>query len=227
MKLRQGLPRPSHCGLLLLAIVSFFCTLEAMSNTSSSLNETTTAAAMFAGRTNASLPRRGMVAKTVVSTEMRLMFFMGLEGTGHHFMADVLGHLFGTNKDLRYFNLCPIARVMYIFNSMGIDPKHFGESQEKIVTEMKKLALAQKELSWPGTIATLQPTKPKEQLGCAGIGTMSYPFNVGRDKVLQYADVRAVTEAAEAEGVDLRIVYLKRSARDLLVANTVHRNLPS
>lgn len=173
------------------------------------------------------VPPPGVLPKTVISSKLRLIFTVGLEGTGHHYMVDALVHLFRENKDLRYFNLCPIARELYLFNAMKKDPAYYWTSQEKIRTEMRQLAAAQRELSELGTIATLQPTDPSSQPGCKGIGVMSYPFNVGRDKVLKYPDLRTVAEAAEAEGIDLRIIYLKRSAEDLLVANTVHRDFPS
>lgn len=172
-------------------------------------------------------PSAGAIAKAVVSSKMRLIFIIGLEGTGHHYIVDALKHLFDKNRELPYFNLCPIARMTYLFNSMVQDPAHYVDTQEKIRAEMRTLAAAQHELAWPGTIATIQPTKPETQPGCRGIGVMSYPFNVGKNKVLQYPDVRTVAEAAEAEGVDLRVLYLKRPAEDFLVANTVHRKFHS
>ncbi|CAN0311826.1 unnamed protein product [Scytosiphon promiscuus] len=41
---------------------------------------------------------------------------------------------------------------------------------------------------------------------------------------MQYVDPRLMAEAAEAEGVDFRVLYLKRSAKELLLADTVHRH---
>lgn len=56
---------------------------------------------------------------------------------------------------------------------------------------------------------------------------MSYPMNSGGRKVLQYPDVRMVAEAAEAEGIDFRIIYLQRPAKDMLIADTNHRHFDS
>lgn len=53
---------------------------------------------------------------------------------------------------------------------------------------------------------------------------MSYPNFDGQDKTLQYVDFQVLAEEAEKAGVDLRIIYLSRSARDILVADTVHRH---
>ncbi|CAN0408704.1 unnamed protein product [Laminaria digitata] len=51
----------------------------------------------------------------------------------------------------------------------------------------------------------------------------SYPSGLGPDKALRYLDLRMLAEVAEEEGVDLRVLYLRRSAKDLLIANTIHR----
>lgn len=42
-------------------------------------------------------------------------------------------------------------------------------------------------------------------------------------KVFKYLDLRMLAEAAEAEGVDFRVLYLRRPARDIVLADTVHR----
>ncbi|CAN0455879.1 unnamed protein product [Laminaria digitata] len=55
-------------------------------------------------------------------------------------------------------------------------------------------------------------------------GKYSYPDGWGLNKVMKYLDLRLLAEAAEAEGVDFRILYLQRPAKDILVANTIHRN---
>lgn len=38
-----------------------------------------------------------------------------------------------------------------------------------------------------------------------------------------YFDLRLMAEVAEAEGVDFRVVYLRRPVKDVILANTVHR----
>jgi len=42
--------------------------------------------------------------------------------------------------------------------------------------------------------------------------------------VFQYMDLRLLAQTAEAEGVDFRVLYLRRPARDIILANTVHRD---
>lgn len=53
---------------------------------------------------------------------------------------------------------------------------------------------------------------------------MSYPNFNGKEKTLQYVDFRLLAEEAERAGVDLRFVYLSRSARSILVSDTEHNN---
>lgn len=55
-------------------------------------------------------------------------------------------------------------------------------------------------------------------------GMMSYPNYNGEGKALQYVDLRLLAEEAERAGVDLRMVYLSRSARSILVSDTQHNH---
>lgn len=75
---------------------------------------------------------------------------------------------------------------------------------------MQRLAALAEDINRPVSIATPSVTP-------------SYPFGKGSTKPLKYVDPRMLAELAEGEGVDLRIIYLKRSAHDLLVENTIHR----
>jgi len=42
--------------------------------------------------------------------------------------------------------------------------------------------------------------------------------------VFYYANLRHLVENAENEGIDVHIVYLRRSARDMLISDLVHRH---
>lgn len=43
-------------------------------------------------------------------------------------------------------------------------------------------------------------------------------------KVFGYLDLALLAEVAEAEGVDFRVLYLRRRAQDIVLADTVHRD---
>lgn len=53
---------------------------------------------------------------------------------------------------------------------------------------------------------------------------MSFPNFNGNDKALQYVDFRLLAEEAERAGVDVRFVYLARSARSILISDTQHNH---
>ncbi len=53
---------------------------------------------------------------------------------------------------------------------------------------------------------------------------MSYPNLNGPDKTLQYVDFRLLAEEAERAGVDVRFIYLNRSAKSILISNTEHHH---
>lgn len=48
-------------------------------------------------------------------------------------------------------------------------------------------------------------------------------FLWGGEQVFQYVDLRQLAENAEREGIDMRVIYLRRSAKDMLFSNIVHR----
>lgn len=88
---------------------------------------------------------------------------------------------------------------------------HYAEKYQAAGEEMRKLALRGDSLKPPGTLAQVS-------------GRYSYPFDKGPDKVLQYIDMRMMAEVAETQGVDFRVLYLRRSVKDMVIANTVHRD---
>lgn len=91
---------------------------------------------------------------------------------------------------------------------------------------MRRLAEAEEVLeTYPGAIVSVQYARgAKLDDPCRGTGMMSYPNYAGADKALQYVDLRLMAAAAEEEGVDLRFIYLTRSARDLIVSSTAHHD---
>lgn len=151
------------------------------------------------------------VVKTVVSSQLRLVFTMGLEGTGHHYTFAVEDLTFHKNPDLpRLGDFQLNSRFYYISNILNESPEHFANAQMSARAEMRELAQRATEMPWPGTFQVQR-------------GGLSYPNDNGPRKVFNYIDTRLMAEVAEAEGVDFRVLYLRRSAKDLIIANTVHR----
>lgn len=94
---------------------------------------------------------------------------------------------------------------------MGGGAHAFVDAESQARREMKKLGERSAHLPLAGTV-------------CTTSNTYSYPLNGGPDKAMQYFDLLRMAEVAEAEDIDMRVVYIRRSAKDMLVANTVRRN---
>lgn len=147
------------------------------------------------------------VVKTVVSSKLRLLFWAGVEGTGHHYMQSVLDYFGATNNIISH----DVINVKYYRTTrLWETTSSYNIYLEEARKDMQRLAALAEDINSPPSIATLDITP-------------SYPFGKGGTKPLKYVDLRMLAELAEGEGVDLRIIYLKRSAHDLLVANTIHR----
>ena len=156
-----------------------------------------------------------VLPKTVFSSQLRLVFTVGIEGTGHNYFCEVFDNFFDNNPNiprlLREDNLN--AGRFNIGSSMGSNAHHYGTAITAARKAMRKLAQHGAELPSPGAVNFVQLK-------------YSYPVGVGANKALKYLDLRLLAEVAEAEGVDFRVVYLQRPAKDMLVANTVHRKFP-
>ena len=143
-----------------------------------------------------------VVPKTLFSDKVRFIFLAGLEGTGHHYVLAAGGAV----AKKTHLNKKPF----YLPSAMGGSASDFAENERLGRLEMKELAREAAGLANP---AIYFPSNP-----------WSFPANPGPAKVLQYDDLRRMTEAADLEGLDVRVVYLKRSAQDIIIADTVHRH---
>lgn len=153
-----------------------------------------------------------VVPKTVTSSQMRFVFAVGLEGTGHHYVVEVEDHLFEDNKDLvQIRHSANVNRTFYeVEEAMGADVKTYSANLNGAKENMRRLAQRGADLEFPGTVAFMP-------------GKNSYPNGPGPKKALKYMDLRMLAEVAEEEGVDLRILYLRRPVKEALIANTIHR----
>lgn len=154
----------------------------------------------------------GVVPKTVTSSTMRFMFTVGLEGSGHHYVLRVQQHLFDTHQQLERISHDDVVKFApyFIIVSMAGNVQEYRSGLRSARETMHNLAQRGEKLETPGTL-TFMDMLP------------SYPKGRGPDKALKYLDLRMLAEVAEEEGVDLRVLYLRRSAKDLLIANTIHR----
>lgn len=159
-----------------------------------------------------STPFQTVLPKTVESSSMRVVFYVGLEGAGHHYFDASMASMFE-----KYSNELVTLEMdgfdmgdFFLAKTMTGSPATYVERYDHAVDGMRELAREGSNLPAPGTLVFLRG--------------YSYPSFNGPEKVFQYIDVQNLAAVADAEGVDFRVVYLKRPARKMLLSNTVHRD---
>ena len=165
-------------------------------------------------------PQKVAIEKRVYSDELRLIFFAGLEGTGHHLFAEGL-------RDLKRQRLVARDEVLSgaIFShgkqSVSLarldSPEAFGEAITTIRERLACISTGDCSGSYP-LIAINCIT------GGEATGQMSYPNYGGPQKPLQYVDLIRLSKMAEEEGVDFRVIYMHRPARDIIRSTTENRH---
>lgn len=156
----------------------------------------------------------GVVQKSVFSSKMRMILPVGIEGTGHHVMNEALTGMceLGTV-------VCPVAcdvnRALYQYMGTPKDELHYKVGLKKLQDAMEALVLTANGLN-DGTVLAI--------FGKCAFRTMSFPSFGGPDKPLQHVDLTILAREAENVGIDLRFIYLGRSAKNILVSTTQHRN---
>ena len=142
------------------------------------------------------------VEKKVFSDNTRLVFPAGIEGTGHHYFMSIWDVLDPSIKKPFPFSMYRIDYSMSSnienYNNVVEESKHnMNVLYDETILDSPKLVYPHK--------------------------TYSYPSDHGKDKAFQCPDLRPIAEDAEESGIDLRIIYLKRSAKDSIISNTDHR----
>lgn len=145
----------------------------------------------------------GVQQKTVESSKLRLVFVVGLEGAGHHYIIKALEDTFQDHNEgeLR-LNRCPMSKPYILMNALAEGPENYTAAHEQASRDMSALALEeeQRPLTADGTtaagggvVATMQGTfDPNPSQPCYGVGMLSYPTFSGFDKVILLLDVCSV-----------------------------------
>lgn len=160
----------------------------------------------------------GKIPKTAISTKLRVVFIAGLEGTGHHFFTGAFQEFYRANRNLTVPALCQVERSMFLPYSMSGSAETYEDARKNIEEEIQMVANIQEDVGHPGTVLTAQKTSRGQLASCPDRPEFSYPSGVGSEKVMQLPDVVMLAEVAESKGVDLRIIYLLRSAEEILLS---------
>jgi hypothetical protein len=165
--------------------------------------------------------------KTVFNSKQRVLFFVGMEGSGHHMMRALL------EKCAEVANgLCrPDAQLANILFSAEFVDKGKGNSRRytglfgaetyalhgksmlDVYDKFRKYAV---EAS--SSLATKTETERRLiylNTGGPTEGMLSYPNHAGPYRELHSPDMHVIAAIAEATGLDLRIVVLQRSALEM------------
>lgn len=152
-------------------------------------------------------PTRGILPKTIVSSKLRLVFLVGLEGSGHHYFVEALRQF---KEQAQQTGCKSMYKGLEVELAIRTSPSTYYDHIEKATIQMRNLAK---------NALSLYP----EEAVVNFCGIYSYPRNGGPGKVFQYIDLGTLADLAEQEGIDLRVIYLKRSAQDIAISTTVHR----
>lgn len=156
--------------------------------------------------------RSGILAKTVENTKLRLIAIVGLEGTGHHYVKGTINQVFSTPLDKENHSIgCRIGKLLYVPTLLST-PSSFAKAQSDLREQVHKLVEIEERMESSNSSISM----------VNGCRMLSYPMGGGKDKVFRYVDLQMVAEVAEKEHIDFRVIYLQRSARQLLVSNVLH-----
>lgn len=140
-----------------------------------------------------------------VSSKVKLFFYAGVEGSGHHLMKAVTASLARNQKEHPFFSL-PLISLPHAW---GCGKKWNHDAIEDVVTQWKTLQ--------PGSyILPQQASYPM-----CGVGNHS-----GRAHMF-FPHIDWMKAAADQAGVTLHILYLYRPLADCLAADCLHRKFES
>jgi len=165
-----------------------------------------------------------IVKKTVLSTASaprpRVLFFAGLEGTGHHLFQTVFNKLSQETDIVRHG--CSMTEFLYRQGSKKsmfetTTSENYNQAYDAFKASLRDLKNDSESI---GKAYLLNI-----HVGCKkATGEMSYPNFGGKFKAFQHPDVVSIALAAEEAGVDLQVVVLNRDAEKIMVSTTVHRH---
>ncbi|CAM9990082.1 unnamed protein product [Choristocarpus tenellus] len=157
-----------------------------------------------------------VIHKTVYSDKLRLIFFAGLEGTGHHYWYQVNGLCLGnkwctTNCELSHALYPELATAPTLAEYNGaIEKLEHGLDDLKKLEDEVAVGNRSESNGFNGLIV------PVNAAPCGSTGMMSYPNYGGVHKALQYVNIILLAQMSEEKGIDLRIIYLQRSSVDII-----------
>lgn len=158
----------------------------------------------------------GRIGKTIYHPQVRLLFVAGLEGTGHHAwksMLDVCAarRLCVVEEEMTriMMRFDPHTRTVHgLFGAADVDSN--AAQVAALYRRMKEIAAAAEQAHAAPALHLLGLCFVKYS------AMMSYPNYNGLHKSLDHPDISVMAAAAEAAGIDLRVLVLQRNAQEIL-----------
>ena len=160
------------------------------------------------------------IRKTATSSTFRVVFIMGLEGTGHHAWSNIYNTCIRTgvgpcasNETLTtlLYKGGPLPEGIFAYGASPSDSPALVACRQRLFLS----ALAELKEKASSELIFLNGAEVKE-------GHLSFPSYNGPHKALHQPDVVALARLCESVGVDLRLVVMLRDT-DAITASTVKR----
>eukprot|EP00510_Aplanochytrium_minuta_P006830 CAMPEP_0184032230 /NCGR_PEP_ID=MMETSP0955-20130417/2866_1 /TAXON_ID=627963 /ORGANISM="Aplanochytrium sp, Strain PBS07" /LENGTH=701 /DNA_ID=CAMNT_0026318225 /DNA_START=117 /DNA_END=2222 /DNA_ORIENTATION=+ len=159
--------------------------------------------------------------------KLRLVFFVGLEGTGHHLWQGIVMKLLKANQlnaecKMNDVIMHPAGGCWAPYNNgKGFFCSGASESFQDGYKMAADAMIRLKESNATGT-HMLNLVHRGWKGNCGSLA--SYPCFSGSEKNLQHPDVLKLAELAENIGIDFRVVLLMRKAEELVISDIWHRH---
>ncbi|CAM9772545.1 unnamed protein product [Discosporangium mesarthrocarpum] len=167
------------------------------------------------------------VRKKTYSDNLRLVFYAGLEGTGHHMFRSLMRPCV---QEGFCESRCMLSAALFPGMGYSHDVEHFEDAIDQLGKGLDELRSYEEELAKRQEQNENERSViiPLNTFNCnnEGVrtGEMSFPNFGGGDKAIKHVNMRVLAALAEEKGVDLRIVYLQRDSAEILRSTVLHRN---
>jgi len=170
------------------------------------------------------------VTKTTFDEKFRVMFVMGLEGSGHHSFPSAFN---ACKKDDKHDeNICVVDTELTSLMMKGKEkPKgifvYGNQNGEEIECDRFKFVQKLKALKQNSgtTLIFLNGIARKLGIPKNFAAMVSYPSFRGDDKTLHHPDIQVLAALCEMAGVDLRIVVVNRNPNAIVDSTVMNRDL--
>lgn len=163
-------------------------------------------------------------SSTSYDSTLTVVFIIGIEGTGHHFISALLKDS-PNMRMLRELGWCkgetPLRGGPQLMKAMAS-----GEHFEQLVKGMKEMDqifknhVQEQHLDAPIHVAINANGSCRNRM-------ISYPFNLGRNRVFNYPNIDILYDACKQAEINCKHIYIYRDPYDIIVSTVKKRKFNS